>query len=77
MTVLEIAQNRILEAFVVKAEFDLHEISELRAANHQSPDVPCACDSLRSGPGCKPCLVKRGRKTLALYARNVPEGVTS
>ena len=74
---MEAAQNRILEAFVVKAEFDLHEVSKLRVANHQSPVVPCACDSLRSGPECKPCLVKLGRKALALYARNKAGSVTS
>lgn len=57
---------RSLEALVIKSELTLQEQDEMRRRSNL-PARRCACDSLRAGPGCLPCLVRRGRMVMAEY----------
>ena len=57
---------RSLEALVIKSELTLEEQDEMRRRNNL-PARRCACDSGRAGPGCLPCLVRRGRKVMVEY----------
>lgn len=57
---------RSLRDIVVKTEVELADQDEMRQKNYL-PERRCTCHSLHSGPGCKPCLVKRGRTAMAEY----------
>lgn len=61
---------RSLEALVIKSELTLAEQDEMRRRSNL-PARRCACDSLRAGPGCLPCLVKRGRAAMAEYEASI------
>lgn len=58
---------------VIKNEITLRDQAEARLAS-RLPALRCSCESMYSGPGCVPCLTKRGRRVLdEVKAANSPE----
>lgn len=73
MSVLARDLYRSLADVVAKLEIDVMAAQSLRDTRYPGAPAPCTCDAMSSGPGCKPCLVRRGRAAMAEYeAANSP-----
>jgi len=58
---------RSLAAAVAKLELDVMATQAIHDTRYPGAPIPCSCDAISSGPGCKPCLVRRGRAAMAEY----------
>lgn len=66
---------RALRDLVVKSELEIAESEAMRVRNFLPPRR-CICESISTGPGCRLCITKRGRRVLDEYDAlrvNAPE----